>query len=75
MAVTFEQARQAVQAQWPDYDVATYGFEGDSDWFLVLLPPRAGGRVPAVSKATGALRWIHSYSPEYTEQQPVQIDR
>lgn len=69
MATTFDQARREVERR--DYDVAPYGYETDDEWLLVLLPERVGARVPAVSKRTGQLRWIHTHSPEYTEQRPV----
>lgn len=68
---TFTEARRAVERDWPDYDVADFGYETDSEWLLVLLPQRAGARVPAVSKRTGKLRWLHTFSPEYTEERPV----
>lgn len=70
MALTFEQARQAVASAWPDYVTAPYGYETDRSWLLVLLPERAGGRIPAVDKKTGVVKFIHAYSSEYTEERP-----
>jgi hypothetical protein len=69
--VTFEQARQSVEQAWPDYVVAPYGYEGDDDWFVLLLPTALGARIAAVSKATGTLRWINENADEYFEDQPV----
>ena len=71
MAVTFDEARKKVLADWPDYDIAEYGFEGDRHWFLILLPERAGGRIPAVAKATGEITWINENADIYTQQRPV----
>lgn len=71
MTTTFEQARRSVAFRWPDYDVAPYGYEGDSDWLLILLPETAGGRIPAVSKSTGTVRWINENADEYTQERPV----
>jgi hypothetical protein len=64
---SFEHAREVVQAAWPDYDIAPYGYEGDLDWFVLLLPMTAGGRVAAVSKFSGAIRWINENAPEYNQ--------
>lgn len=69
--VTFDEARQLVQAEWPDYDVAGYGYEADDHWFLTLLPETAGGRIPAVEKATGAITWINENAEMYTQERPV----
>lgn len=69
--LSFEEARQVVEHHWPDYEVAPFGYEGGSDWFLILLPETAGGRVPAVSKATGAVKWTNAYSDEYSQGCPV----
>lgn len=69
--LSFEEARQVVEGRWPDYEVAPFGYEGDSDWLLILLPETAGGRVPAVSKTTGAVKWIGAYSDEYTQERPA----
>lgn len=71
MSVTFDEARAAVKAGWPDYRVAAYGYETGKDWLLLLLPETAGGRVPAVSKDTGAVRWINENSDDYSQQSPV----
>lgn len=71
MAVTFAQARHAVQTAWPDYDVASYGYEGDADWFVLLLPQTAGGRIAAVAKTTGVIRWINENAEEYNQDFPV----
>ena len=68
---TFEQAQQAVQTAWPDYDVAPYGYDGDDDWLVLLLPETAGGRVAAVSKDDGAIRWINENAGEYNQELPV----
>jgi len=65
--ITFEQARQTVQRRWPDYKIAPYGYEGHTDWFLVLSPETVGGRIPAVSKSTGAVRWINENADEYDQ--------
>ena len=71
MPVTFDEARAVVKAGWPDYRIATYGYETPADWLLLLLPETAGGRIPAVAKATGAIRWINENSDDYSQQQPV----
>lgn len=71
MAVTFDEARQAVLDEWPDYRVATYGYEGDRHWFLILLPVTVGGRIPAVAKATGKITWINENADIYTQEHPV----
>ncbi len=75
MMVTFEQAREAVQASWPDYNVAPYGYETDVDWLVLLLPETIGGRIAAVSKATGTIRWINENADEYTQDRPVGVPR
>lgn len=69
--ITFAEARQAVQSAWPDYDIAPYGYEGDGGWFVLLLPETLGARIAAVSKTTGAIRWINEIADEYTEERPV----
>lgn len=69
--VIFEQARESVQGGWPDYDVAPYGYEGDADWLVFLLPETSGGRVAAVSKTAGTVRWINENADEYVEDRPV----
>jgi len=69
--LTFAEARRVVAAGWPDYSVAPYGYETDTDWLLLLLPETAGGRIAAVSKATGVIRWINETSGEYTQERPV----
>ncbi len=69
--VTFEQARQTVGDKWPDYRIAEYGFEGDDDWFLILLPQTIGGRIPAVSKSSGTITWINENALSYTQEFPV----
>ena len=68
---TFAQARHAVAARWPDYKVASYGYETATAWLLILLPETAGGRIPVVSKKTGAVRWINENADEYTQENPV----
>jgi len=74
MTVTFEQARQAVAASWPDYDLAPYGFEGANAWFVLLLPETMGGRIAAVSKDVGDVNWINENADEYTEENLVGED-
>jgi hypothetical protein len=69
--LAFAEARRIVGARWPDYSVAPYGYETETNWLLVLLPETAGGRIPAVSKVTGAIRWINENSDEYTQERPV----
>lgn len=69
--VTFEQAREKVKGRFPDYSVADYGYEGDDHWFLILLPERMGGRIPAVAKADGAVTWINENAAIYTQERPV----
>lgn len=69
--VTFEEARQAVSAAWPDYDIAPYGYETNDSWLVLLLPETTGGRVAAVSKSEGSIRWINENDDEYTQQRPV----
>jgi hypothetical protein len=69
--ITFEQARQAVEAAWPDYDIADYGYEGDADWFVLLRPDTVGGRFAAVSKTTGGIRWINENADEFAQDRPV----
>lgn len=69
--ITFDGARQAVQSAWPDYDIAPYGYESDNDWFVLLLPETLGGRIAAVSKLTGAIRWTNENAAEYTEERLV----
>lgn len=71
MGVTFEAARQIVEQAWPDYKVAADGYDNDGHWLLLLEPLTAGGRIPAVSKATGEITWINENSPLYTEELPV----
>lgn len=73
MAVTFDEARAAVKAAWPDYRTAAYGYETPADWLLLLLPETAGGRVPAVAKDTGTVRWINENSDDYSQQSPVGV--
>lgn len=68
---TFEDARQIVEEDVPGGAVtASYGFESDDSWFPIVLPERLGGRVPAVSKETGALAWVSSLSDEYSDSRP-----
>lgn len=71
MAVSFDQARASVAKAWPEYRIAPYGFETNTDWLLILLPETAGGRIPAVSKTTGTIRWINENSDGYSQQRPV----
>ncbi len=68
---TFDQARQLVQKRWPEYQVAARGYDGGDDWILLLLPETIGGRIPLVSKATGALSWINENSDRYDQSRPV----
>lgn len=69
--MTFEQARAKVASQWPDYKIAPYGYETATDWLLILLPETTGGRIPAVAKASGTIRWINENSAEYSQRHPV----
>jgi len=69
--ITFEDARQVVAADWPDYDLAPWGFEGDEDWFVLLLPETVGGRIAAVDKQSGELNWINENADEYTQERPA----
>lgn len=69
--ITFDQARESVRSAWPDYDLATYGFETDEFWLLTLLPITADARVPAVRKGDGELVWMTAYDPRYDESRPV----
>ena len=69
--VTFAEARERIASDWPDYETATYGYESDESWLLVLLPVAAGGRIPAVSKTTGDIQWINENDDEYTQEHPV----
>lgn len=68
---TFDDARQILAQAWPDYDIAAYGYETDENWILLLLPERAGGRVPLVDKQTGTIRWVSAFSDEYSQERPV----
>lgn len=69
--VTFDEARQAVAEEWPDYGIAEHGFEGDDHWFLILVPETMGGRIPAVDKVTSEITWINENAEIYTQQRPV----
>lgn len=69
--VTFDQAKATVAEQWPNYELAPYGYEDDEYWFLILLPFTAGGRIPAVSKATGEITWINENADIYTQERLV----
>jgi hypothetical protein len=71
VTVTFDEARRRVQADWPDYDPAPFGFESDADWFVLLLPETIGGRIAAVSKESGDIRWINENADEYVEDRTV----
>lgn len=71
MAVTFGEARQIVLNDWPDYEVAEYGYEGDEHWFVLLLPETAGGRIAGVGKESGEITWINENADIYTEERPV----
>lgn len=55
--ITFSDARRVVEDDDPSVRTEPYGYESDAHWFPVIAPERAGGRVPAVSKRTGALSW------------------
>jgi hypothetical protein len=68
---TFEQARQAMRAAWPDYRVADYGYETDAEWLILLLPETAGGRIAAVSKDTGEITWINENAEIFSQERPV----
>lgn len=69
--IDFEEARRIVKSAWPDYDIAKSGYQSDADWFVLLSPLTAGGRIAAVSKSTGAIRWINENANEYIQDQPV----
>lgn len=69
--ITFDDARAAAREAWPDYRFASYGYETDSIWILLTLPETIGGRVGAVTKSTGMMRWIQPYSAEYSQERPV----
>lgn len=71
MAVTFDQARQSVEARWPDYDIAPYGYETDTHWLLIPTPVTVGGRLPAVTKASGSVTWINENSDLYSQERRV----
>lgn len=71
MTVSFDEARQLVQGEWPDYKLADYGYEDDERWFLVLLPETMGGRIPVVAKATGDVTWINENAAFYSRERPV----
>lgn len=66
--ISFGQARELVRADWPDYRLATYGYEGDTDWFVFPFPETAGGRIAAVDKTTGTIRWINENAAGYTQE-------
>lgn len=68
---TFARAREIVHEEWPDYEVADYGYSGDGHWFLILLPETCGGRIPAVDKTTGDITWINENAAIYTQDRPV----
>lgn len=69
--MTFDEARAAVKSEWPDYDLAPYGYETDAEWLVLLLPETAGGRIAAVSKGSGTIRWINENAPDYSQERPV----
>lgn len=69
--ISFEQARELVRSEAPDYKLAPYGYEGDADWFVFPYPETAGGRIAAVTKATGDIRWINENADEYREDRPA----
>lgn len=69
--ITFGQARELVRAEAPDYKLATYGYEGDADWFVFPFPETAGGRIAAVGKDTGSIRWINENANEYNQNRPA----
>jgi hypothetical protein len=73
MSVTFPEAINTVATQWPDYNVADYGFDGGGEWFVLLLPETAGGRIAAVDKTSGAVRWTNENDNNYTEEHPVSV--
>lgn len=69
--ITFGQARRIVGTAVPGgAQTAPYGYESDSRWFPIMLPERLGGRVPGVSKATGAITWMSAISEEYSDARP-----
>lgn len=69
--VSFDEARQVVRDEWPDYTIADHGYEDDDYWFLILLPETIGGRIPAVAKATGDVTWINENAAIYSRERPV----
>jgi len=71
MTVTFEQARQMVIDEWPDYTVAPTGYQDDEVWFVLLLPETAGGRIAVVDKTSGGLSWTNENDRRFTTQRPV----
>lgn len=69
--ITFAEARRIVEGDAPGgATTAPYGYESDEHWFPLVLPERIGGRVPGVSKSDGALVWMSSLAPEYSESRP-----
>jgi hypothetical protein len=73
--ITFEDARQVVQAQ-EQLATAPYGYEGAATWYPVLMPARDGGRTPAVDKQTSALSWVSSTtSDDFANAEPVGASR
>ena len=69
--LTFDDAKQRVKTAWPNYVIAPEGYDVGSGWIVLLLPETAGGRIPLVSKDSGEIKWISSYSPEYRQDRPV----
>lgn len=69
--IAFEEAVTVVSQQWPDYDIAPYGYETNADWLLLPRPVTTGGRVAAVNKDNGAVRWINETSDAYDQSRPV----
>lgn len=69
--MTFDEAVAVVKADWPDYELAPYGYETDADYLVLLLPLTAGGRIAAVAKSNGEVRWINENADEYIQDRPV----
>lgn len=72
--ITFAEARRVVEANDPGAKTADHGYESDTHWFPVIAPERIGGRMPAVSKRTGALTWVSgTTSEEYSTARLVGV--
>lgn len=65
--ITFDEALDLLRSRWPDYRFAPYGYETDDTWIALPRPETMGGHVASVSKASGAMRWITTYSSGYSQ--------